>query len=95
MEAINFEQLPSVVLELQKEVSNFKSLMTNVIEASKKEEELLTVQETADFFKISKPTLYRWINEGAITVYGVSGSRFFKKSELIESLTALKNQRNE
>lgn len=95
MEAINFEQLPSVVLELQKEVSNFKSLMTNVIEASKKEEELLTVQETADFFKISKPTLYRWLKDGAITMYGISGSRFFKKSELIESLTALKNQHNE
>ncbi|MBW7866929.1 MAG: helix-turn-helix domain-containing protein [Brumimicrobium sp.] len=57
---------------------------------SNDEVELLTPKETAEFLKISLPTLHRWQKKGKVKCYGISGSRYYKRSELLESLTELK-----
>jgi excisionase family DNA binding protein len=54
------------------------------------EEEFLTPKETAKLLKISLPTLWRWQKDGKIKCYGIAGTRYYKKSELLESLTPLK-----
>lgn len=54
------------------------------------ETDLLTPKETADFLRISLPTLWRWQKKGKIKCYGIAGSRYYKRSELLESLTELK-----
>ncbi|PKR80637.1 DNA-binding protein [Brumimicrobium salinarum] len=54
------------------------------------ETDLLTPKETAKLLRISIPTLWRWQKKGKVKCYGIAGSRYYKRSELLESLTELK-----
>lgn len=54
------------------------------------ETDLLTPKETAEFLKISLPTLWRWQKKGKVKCYGIAGTRYYKRSEVVESLTELK-----
>lgn len=90
---ITFDQLPEAVALLTKEVSELKNLLLNRSEQpnqSTDETELLTPKETAEFLRISLPTLWRWQKKGKIKCFGIAGSRYYKRSELLESLTELK-----
>lgn len=51
---------------------------------------LLTRAEACEFLKIEQTTLYHWIKAGKVPCYGISNRRFFKKSDLLNSLTLLK-----
>lgn len=51
---------------------------------------LLTRAEACEFLKIEQTTLYHWIKAGKVPCYGISNRRFFKKSDLMNSLTLLK-----
>jgi hypothetical protein len=53
-------------------------------------EELLTREETCKFLKIDSSTLWSWTNAGKVKAYGIGSRRFYKRSELMESLTLLK-----
>ncbi len=53
-------------------------------------EELLTRQEACKFLKIDSSTLWSWSNAGKVKSYGIGARRFYKRSELMESLTLLK-----
>lgn len=67
-------------LQRQKEIE--KETSTN--------EELLTAEETSNFLKISDTTLWRWTNNGNVKAYGIGSRRYYKKSEILNSLTQLK-----
>jgi hypothetical protein len=54
------------------------------------DEVLLTQQEVADFYKVSKPTIIKWQREGKINVYSIDNERRYKKSELLNSLKKIK-----
>lgn len=49
---------------------------------------LLTREETALFLKISLTTLWKWTNSGKLRSYGLGNRRYYKKSEVLASLTA-------
>lgn len=49
-------------------------------------EELLTRTEVCELFKIDASTLWHWTNKGKLTAYGIANRRYYKKSELLESL---------
>jgi len=53
------------------------------------ETDLLTPKETADLLRISIPTLWRWQKKGKLKCYGIAGTRYYKRSEVVESLTEL------
>mgnify|MGYP006076802905 FL=1 len=53
-------------------------------------DELLTREETCKYFQIDSSTLWHWTNKGKVTAYGIGNRRYYKKTELLESLTALK-----
>lgn len=53
-------------------------------------EELLTREEACDFLKIDSSTLWSWTNAGKVKAYGIGARRYYKRSELMESLTLLK-----
>lgn len=57
---------------------------------STNETDLLTPKESAKLLRISLPTLHRWQKKGKVKCYGIAGSRYYKRSELLESLTELK-----
>lgn len=53
-------------------------------------EELLTREETCKFLKIDSSTLWAWTNKGKVKAYGIGARRYYKRSELMKSLTLLK-----
>lgn len=76
-------------------------LMTNVfrtqLEDFKKEfatqnakDELLSRVQVLELLQINASTLYHWQNKGKITVYKFANKYYYKRSELMESITPLK-----
>ena len=55
----------------------------------KQPEELLTRQETADFFKVDLSTIWAWQKKGKIQGYGIGARVYFKRSEIEKVLTPL------
>ena len=53
-------------------------------------EELLTREQTCKFLKIDSSTLWSWTNKGKVKAYGIGARRYYKRSELLESLCLLK-----
>ena len=53
-------------------------------------DELLTRDETCKFLQIDSSTLWHWTNKGKVKAYGIGNRRYYKKAELLESLTLLK-----
>lgn len=51
------------------------------------EEELLTIEQTTKFLKIDQSTLWRWTKKGKVKAYSIGGKRYYKRSEILESLT--------
>ena len=58
--------------------------------AAKKDEELLTREETANYLKINPTTLWHWTNKGKLISYGIGSRRYYKKQEVIDCLIKLK-----
>ena len=56
------------------------------------QEELLTREQTYQFLKIDSSTLWAWTNAGKVKAYGIGARRYYKRSELMECLTLLKNK---
>lgn len=54
-------------------------------------DEILTPKEVCKLFKIDNSTLCRWGQKQKVKCYGIAGSRYYKKSELMESLVLLNN----
>ena len=52
--------------------------------------ELLSRDETCEFLNIKPTTLWEWTNKGKIQAYGIGGKRYYKKSELMDSVKKLK-----
>ena len=83
------------VEELQELIGS--TVKTNLAELQKElnskefTEELLTREETCKYLKIDSSTLWTWTNKGKVKAYGIGARRYYKRSELIESLTLLKN----
>lgn len=66
-----------------------KGLLSAMIK-TKDDEVLLTQQEVADFYKVSKATIIKWQKEGKINAYAIDNERRYKKSELIDALVQMK-----
>jgi hypothetical protein len=71
------------VAELQKE-----------LQSKKFTEDLLTREETCRFLKIDSSTLWSWTNKGKVKAYGIGARRYYKRSELLDCLTQLKNKKS-
>jgi excisionase family DNA binding protein len=73
------------VLELRDTLKNIERLLLQKSNSTPKiEEGFLTVKETAEFLKLSVPTIYGLIHKGEIPVMKRSKRCYFSKSELIE-----------
>ena len=53
-------------------------------------DELLSRDEVCKLLQIDSSTLWHWTNKGKITAYGIGNRRYYKKTELLESLKPLK-----
>ncbi len=53
------------------------------------DDELMTIQEVVDFFKINRSTLYEWRHRGYLKAYGIGGRVYFKADEVKLAVTLL------
>ena len=88
VENLTFEQLPKAVTMLTKEVSELKRLLIEKQEQTPTEqpEQLLTVQEAAQFLNLTVPTIYSKVSKGELPVMKRSKRLYFSSTELMEYL---------
>lgn len=71
-------------------VKNQLQEFTISLNSKNENDELLTRDETCEFLKIDSSTLWHWTNKGKVKAYGIGSRRYYKRSELLDSLTLLK-----
>ena len=49
-------------------------------------DELLTREETCKFLSVNSSTLWAWTKKGKVTSYAIGSRRYYKTSELLQSL---------
>lgn len=53
-------------------------------------DDLLSREQVLDLLQINASTLWHWQNKGKITVYKFANKCYYKRSEIMESITPLK-----
>jgi len=85
-----FDQLPQAVAMLTKEVSELKQLL--LLKSDQQitipSEQLLNVQEAADFLNLSVPTVYSKVSRGELPVMKRGKKLHFSNNELMQYLKA-------
>ena len=86
MENLTFDKLPEAVTMLIKEVSELKSLLIEKQEqpTTDQPEQFLTIQEAAEFLRLSVPTLYSKVSKGELPVMKRGKRLYFSRTELME-----------
>lgn len=72
--------------ELKTQLENFKKELSN----QTANDELLSREQLLELLQINASTLHRWTLSGKITVYKFVNKNYYKRSEIMESLTPLK-----
>lgn len=86
---ITFNNLPEAVSSLADEIGEIKRLLTQkASEPQPEPEQLLTVQQAAEFLKLSVPTLYTYVQRAQIPVCKRHKRLYFSKSELLSWIKA-------
>ncbi|SDX19200.1 helix-turn-helix domain-containing protein [Aequorivita viscosa] len=49
-------------------------------------DDLITPKEACELLQCTPVTLWRWEKKGRVTPYGIGGKKFFKRSELLNSI---------
>jgi excisionase family DNA binding protein len=87
MQELTFDQLPKAVSQLFDKLENIENLLKQQSGDSAPEvDDLLTVEQAAEFLSLSKPTVYGLISKGEIPVMKRSKRCYFSKLELIAYL---------
>jgi len=84
---------------IDERLSNIEKLLLNlklpIQEVGNNSEQLLTVQECADFLKLTKPTIYSKVSKGELPYMKRSKRLYFSKAELTEYLKKGRIKTNE
>lgn len=88
MEQLSFENLPKAVNLLNQKLENIERLLLDkkAQQTTEQLEQLLTVQEAAQFLRLSVPTIYSKVNKGELPVMKRSKRLYFSSIELMEYL---------
>jgi excisionase family DNA binding protein len=85
MEKLTFDQLPNAVAMLIKEVRELKRLFIERQETpTEHPEQLLTIQEAAEFLSLTVPTMYSKVSKGELPVMKRGKRLYFSRTELME-----------
>lgn len=89
LQNVSPEQFTELITTVfKKELQDFKKELNIKTE----DDDLMTRQEVLELLQINASTLWHYQNKGRITVYKFSNKCFYKKSEIMQSLIALKNR---
>lgn len=87
LEALSVEELNQLI---GTSVKNGITEIQQEFHSKHQSEELLTRDEACKFLKIDSSTLWAWTTKKKVKAYGIGARRYYKRSELLESLTLLK-----
>lgn len=87
LQELTVEQLQQLI---STSVKNGIQELLKELQSKIDDDELLTREETCQFLKIDSSTLWAWTNKKKVNAYGIGARRYYKKSELMQSLTLLK-----
>jgi len=84
--SLTFDQLPQAVAMLTKEVSELKKLLIQKSEqqTTPPAEQLLDVQQAAEFLNLSVPTVYSKVSRGELPVMKRGKKLHFSNTELMQ-----------
>ncbi|MFY7733736.1 MAG: helix-turn-helix domain-containing protein [Bacteroidia bacterium] len=87
-QVLTFDKLPEAVIMLTKEVSELKRLLIEKQEqpTNDEPEQLLTIQEAAEFLSLTVPTMYSKVSKGELPVMKRSKRLYFSRTELLDYL---------
>ena len=93
---LTFDLLPKAVTMLTKEVSELKRLIIDKQEQAdtKQPEQLLTIQEAAQFLNLTVPTIYSKVSKRELPVMKRGKRLYFSSIELMEYLKGGKRKSN-
>ena len=93
---LTFDKLTEAVTMLTKEVSELKHLLIEKQEQTPTDqpEQLLTIQEAAEFLRLSVPTLYSKVSKGELPVMKRGKRLYFSRTELLEYVKAGRKKSN-
>ena len=86
LQNVSSEQLTELITNVFKtQLQDFKKELSNQNE----NEDLLTREQVLELLKINASTLWHWQNKGRITVYKFANKCYYKRSELMTTITPL------
>jgi len=71
---------------LKKRLEDFKKELNN----QEAKDDLMSREQVLDLLQINPSTLWHWQNKGKITVYKFANKCYYKRSELMSSITPVK-----
>jgi excisionase family DNA binding protein len=84
METITFEQLPQAFIQLLGKVENIERLLQEKTSPQNLVDQLLTIQQAAQFLKLSVPTLYGLVSRSVVPVSKKGKRLYFSQQELTQ-----------
>jgi excisionase family DNA binding protein len=93
---LTFDQLPNAVTMLTKEVSELKRLLIDKQEQTTTDppEQLLTIQEAAEFLSLTVPTMYSKVSKNELPVCKRGKRLYFSSTDLMEYVKAGRKKSN-
>ena len=93
---LTFDKLPEAVAMLTKEVSELKRLLIEKQEQAPTDqpEQLLTIQQAAEFLSLTVPTIYSKVSKGELPVMKRGKRLYFSRAELLEYVKAGRKKSN-
>jgi len=85
---ISFDQLPEAVQNLSAKLDRIEELLFNqsITNAEKPEDELFSIQHTADFLNLTKQTIYGKVSKNEIPFMKRGNRLYFSKTDLMTYL---------
>ena len=96
-QVLTFDQLPTAVSQLNKKLENIERLLLEKKEQQPTDQpdQLLTVQETAEFLRLTVPTIYSKVSKGELPGVCKQGKRLYiSKESLINWIKSSQRKSN-
>ena len=84
MEKLSFENLPAAISTLIREVNSIKLVLQE--NKPPTTDQIMTVEQAAEFLSLAKPTLYAMIGHGKIPYFKRGKRVYFQKSDILNYL---------
>ena len=86
LQNVSPEQFTELITNVfRKELEDFKKEFTTQTE----NDDLMTREQVLELLQINASTLWHWQNKGRITVYKFANKCYYKRSELMSTITPL------